>query len=85
LTSLLIKSQVGGLDCFFGDFGILGCFFDQLFTQVQVLFDFPAFVPVFLGFFGLIISFAEGMFAITYGFDYRVQGFCHNYHTFLEG
>jgi hypothetical protein len=63
--------------------GFLNCFFGQGFAQVQVLLDFPAFVPMFLGLFGAIISFWEGMFATSYGFGNNVQCFYHNWHTFL--
>jgi len=52
---------------------------------VQVLLDFPAFVSVFLGFFGPVFGLAEGMLAITYGFTDYVQRFCHNLAFLSQG
>ncbi|HWF18899.1 MAG TPA: hypothetical protein VG754_06500 [Verrucomicrobiae bacterium] len=62
-----------------------GGFFSYPFTDMQVLLDFPAFIPVFLGFFGLVVGFAEGMFVTTYGFTEYFQRFYHNWHSFLQG
>jgi hypothetical protein len=57
--------------------GFLSGFFGQPVAQVQVLLDFSAFVPVFMGFFGAVICFAEGMFGTSYGLGNHVQCFRH--------
>jgi hypothetical protein len=58
--------------------GFLGDFFGHPIAQMEVLFDFPPFVAVFMGLFGLVFGFSEGMFAVTYGFGNHVQRFSHN-------
>jgi TM2 domain-containing membrane protein YozV len=59
---------------------LLTGFFDEAGAQVHELFYFSAFIPVFLGFFWLVVSFAEGMFAVTNDFSNHVYRFCHNWH-----
>ncbi|HZQ47434.1 MAG TPA: hypothetical protein VFC07_10510 [Verrucomicrobiae bacterium] len=62
----------------------LSGFFGKPFAQVQVFFDFSAFVPVFLGFFGAVIGSAEGSLSASDGFGYHVQCFRHIRHAFLK-
>jgi len=52
---------------------------------MQVFLYFPAFVAVFLGFFGPVIGFAEGVFAVTYGLGYYIQRFRHIGLSFVKG
>jgi hypothetical protein len=54
-----------------------GGFFGQPVAQLQVLFDLSALVPVFMGLFGAVIGFAEGMFGTSYGLGNHVQCFSH--------
>jgi hypothetical protein len=53
-------------------------------AQLQVFFDFSAFVAVFVGLLGPAISVVEGMFTVTYGFGNNVQRFRHIQLSFLK-
>src|SRR4051794_39982906 len=50
---------------------------------MQVLFDFPSFVPMLQGFLRLVIHFTEGMFRIPYSLSDYVQRFGHNISSFV--